>query len=68
MWGRVFLSYGGWWQVHMGGDSYNGKQRGDIFRLKQLSYCKFFFSRKSNFNGLFQRKIVFTTLVLKGHM
>lgn len=38
--------YGGQWQVHMGGDSYNGKQRGDIFRLKQLSYCKNFFQGK----------------------
>ena len=56
MWGRVFLSYGGWWQVHMGGDSYNGKQRGDIFRLKQLSYCKFFFQGKVTLMVFFKEK------------
>ena len=55
MWGRVFLSYGGWWQVHMGGDSYNGKQRGDIFRLKQL-YCKFFFQGKVTLMVFFKEK------------
>ena len=44
------------WQVHMGGDSYNGKQRGDIFRLKQLSYCKFFFQGKVTLMVFFKEK------------